>query len=238
MPPALKTIIIDNEALTFQQIEEKFGVTRELINKRTSKKNISQEQAVLMGVSMKQKLKKGQKIGHLTVIDHLLPLKTKNRKRNSNARYIFECECGNIVEKLGITVLKSPNPTCNKRGCHLGGKVFDNGTESELYQTWAGMKQRCYNKNNPSYNYYGGIGISVCDRWLNDFRAFEEDMGVRPKDFTLDRINPFGNYEPKNCKWSDKETQAKNIKRNFDLISHINYLEKLLIDNNIKFRKI
>ena len=100
------------------------------------------------------------------------------------------------------------------------------------------MKQRCYNHNNPSYNYYGGIGIKVCDEWLNDFRQFEKDMGKRPDGYSLDRINPYGNYEPTNCKWSDKETQAKNVKKNFDLITHINYLEELLRDNGVEYQKI
>ena len=237
MPPKPKLIEIENELLSFKEIQDKYGVSRSLINKRTSTLNITQEEAVLMGKPTKSKLKTGDKVGHLTVVKYV-ELNNQPKKRNTNARYLFKCDCGNIVEKYGITAMKSPNAVCNQRGCLFGGKVFDDGKSSPIYQTWAGMKQRCYNPKNPSYNYYGGIGVRVCDKWLNDFRQFEKDMGERPKGYTLDRINPYGNYEPTNCKWSDKETQAKNVKKNFDLITHINYLQELLEFNDITFNKI
>ena len=35
-------------------------------------------------------------------------------------------------------------------------------------------------------------------------------MGERPRDCSLDRIDPKGNYERKNCRWADKDTQATN----------------------------
>lgn len=74
------------------------------------------------------------------------------------------------------------------------------------------MKSRCYNKNRHSYRHYGGRGIKVCDRWLNDFWAFVKDMGDRPKDHSLDRINNDGNYDPSNCKWSTQTEQVRNTR--------------------------
>lgn len=79
-----------------------------------------------------------------------------------------------------------------------------------LYQTWLGMKARCFNPNNPHYTNYGGRGIQVCDKWVNNFKQFAADMGERPKGFTLDRIDNDGNYTPSNCKWSTKKEQQKN----------------------------
>lgn len=66
-------------------------------------------------------------------------------------------------------------------------------------------------KNNKSYAHYGGRGITICDEW-NDFLVFLADMGKRPDGKTLDRIDPNGNYEPSNCKWSTQSEQMANIR--------------------------
>ena len=80
---------------------------------------------------------------------------------------------------------------------------------SPTYNTWHTMKQRCLNPNNDGYPYYGGRGITICDRWL-DFNNFLEDMGERPENMTLDRIDSNGNYCKENCKWSTKSEQSRN----------------------------
>ena len=92
------------------------------------------------------------------------------------------------------------------------------------YNTWAMMKQRCYNPKHKSYKNYAGRGIKVCDRWKNSFKAFLEDMGLRPKETTLNRINNDGDYEPSNCQWADNLTQNRNmshVKLNAKLAAYI-----------------
>jgi len=76
------------------------------------------------------------------------------------------------------------------------------------------MKMRCNNPNDEHYPDYGARGIRVCDRWVNDFKAFVADMGERPEGLTLDRIDVDGNYEPSNCRWADYFTQNNNTRRN------------------------
>ena len=82
--------------------------------------------------------------------------------------------------------------------------------EHHLYTTYARIKQRCYDINDPAYPYYGARGITVCQRWLDDFWNFVEDMGERPQGFSLDRQDTNGNYSPDNCRWADCATQSSN----------------------------
>ena len=82
------------------------------------------------------------------------------------------------------------------------------------YNIVDGMKQRCSNPKNCRYEKYGGRGITVCDRWSEygylGVKNFIEDMGNKPKGFTLDRIDVNGNYEPSNCRWADPKMQSFN----------------------------
>jgi len=80
-----------------------------------------------------------------------------------------------------------------------------------LYSVWLGMKTRCYNENQANYKWYGARGVEVCKRWRESFEAFLSDVPERPtEDHTLDRIDPHGDYEPGNIRWSLPTTQAQN----------------------------
>lgn len=74
------------------------------------------------------------------------------------------------------------------------------------------MKQRCYNRNNPAYQYYGGKGIQICAPWLNDFMAFKEwslNDGYN-ENLSIDRIDPSAGYSPDNCRWVTMRQQQNN----------------------------
>ncbi len=88
------------------------------------------------------------------------------------------------------------------------------GQRPSIYNTWRGMKKRCYRAANKDFANYGGRGITVCDRWRQSFAAFASDMGPKPTPaHSIDRINNDGNYEPSNCRWATVAEQHAN-KRN------------------------
>lgn len=81
------------------------------------------------------------------------------------------------------------------------------------YPIWLAMRQRCNNQNNKKYPRYGGRGIKICQRW-NDFWLFLKDMSQRPSsDYSIERVNNDGNYEPDNCIWKLKNQQQWNTSK-------------------------
>lgn len=131
---------------------------------------------------------------------------------------LFVCDCGNFFRAKIRNVKYGSRKSC---GCAHYNALMDrntthNLTSNDVFHTYKGMMRRCNDKNLKHYEYYGGRGIKVCDRWSKPngegLKNFYEDMGERPKGLTLDRIDPDGDYEPNNCRWADLETQARNQK--------------------------
>jgi len=160
----------------------------------------------------------GQKFNRLLVIED-----TGKRRKNGTIIWLCKCDCGNFIKtskdnldratkscgclQKEITGQRSKgNSYCLKHGHWSGGKA------SRTWKSWNSMKHRCLNENAPNYKYYGGRGITICDRWLNKngFENFLEDMGERPEGTSIDRVDNEGNYQPSNCKWSTPKEQINN----------------------------
>jgi len=145
----------------------------------------------------------GRKFNNLTALRYI-----KNSP-NGTAVWLWKCECGNEYEADAWSVKRGATKGC---GCVRGErhKAFN----SKEYHTWETMKGRCTRPNLRSYRYYGARGIRVCERWMNSFSAFMEDMGPKPTPkHTIDRINNDGNYEPGNCRWATMSEQNKNKRK-------------------------
>jgi hypothetical protein len=128
------------------------------------------------------------------------------------------CDCGNFFIVRNCNIRRTASCGCARRES-LIKRNFKHGHSirgefTPEYMTWNNMLWRCSNLEDP---YYGGRGITVCDRWKNSFEAFLQDMGFRPKgmhglrsEYSIDRKDVNGNYEPSNCHWATVEEQAAN----------------------------
>jgi hypothetical protein len=160
-------------------------------------------------------VKEGDKYNRLTIIREIEPtISSYNKIRR---RFECICDCGNIWKGF-LFVLR--NGTTKSCGCFKTETTTTHGKKYTVeYRTWLGMKQRCYYEKTINFKDYGGRGIKVCDRWLNSFVNFYQDMGDRPKGTSIDRINNDGNYEPSNCRWATRREQNRN-KRNVKSNKH------------------
>lgn len=89
--------------------------------------------------------------------------------------------------------------------------------QTPTYNCWSNMLSRTRNKKHPGYKNYGGRGITVCNDWLK-FENFLNDMGEKPRNLSIDRVNNDGNYNKKNCRWATQKEQCQNQRKNIIII--------------------
>ncbi len=161
---------------------------------------------------------KGTRFGNVVAIDI-------SHRQKGSVYWNCQCDCGNKIKVAGGTLRYRGNISC---GCNKGKKISEKlSTHKESYgegqtpeyRAWNSMKRRCYNPKAHAFHRYGGKGVSVCDKWLNSYENFLEDMGRRPSELhSLDRINGDRDYSKENCRWADKKEQARNTYRSINVI--------------------
>lgn len=139
-------------------------------------------------------------------INDLLVISVSEKKKNNRISVKCKCDCGNTKTIEAYQLLRA-NMKPISCGCKKNNRGFP-----KTYYSWKSMKERCHIETHHAYKNYGGRGVKVCERWLGDsgFENFTKDMGQRPEGKTLDRIDPDGDYTPKNCKWSTYKEQGEN----------------------------
>ena len=160
----------------------------------------------------------GETFGRLSVISY-----AGGRKKQSgqvvhywNCKCVCDSEC--IVGHDNLRNKRTESCGCykiDKATKHGASRGNSGGKPSSEYRKWMAMKNYCLYPEDKNYKHYGGIGISICDRWLYSFENFLSDVGPRPDGCRLGRIDKSGNYEPGNCKWMTlRETLGESMKAN------------------------
>lgn len=152
----------------------------------------------------------GQKFNKLLVIGGCI-------KEKGFLKVLCRCDCGKekYIEKSKVVIGKTKS--C---GCFSIERLIERNSKhgmryTRLYDTWRSMKKRCNNINNKNY---GGRGVSYCSEWekFEPFKdwAFLNGWNESDLKISLDRIDPNGNYEPFNCRFTDNITQQNNKRNN------------------------
>lgn len=100
-------------------------------------------------------------------------------------------------------------------------------SDSSIYWRYKHMLRRCYDPRCPEFRWYGGNGVTVCDRWNpakgGSFENFYADMGDPPSTqeeggrWEIDKdIAVPGNkvYGPEFCQWVTCVENACGVRSN------------------------
>ena len=80
--------------------------------------------------------------------------------------------------------------------------------KDKLYTIYLRMCERCSKgSNNPKYKLYRERNIQVLFDGPQHFKEWALSHGYKPG-LTIDRIDPYGNYEPSNCRWVTLEENS------------------------------
>lgn len=127
-------------------------------------------------------------------------------------RWLCKCECGTLKEVDSGPLKSGATKSC---GCLKSEKARLRLTKhglcnTQLYNSWRGMKERCTKLNNSHFEIYGGRGITFDPRWalFSNFLADMQDSYT--EGLELDRVDVNGNYSKDNCRWSSQGEQCYN----------------------------
>lgn len=156
----------------------------------------------------------GERYGRLVVLGY-----------HGHTQWFCLCDCGAIAVTSRVCLRRGMTKSCGclSRETSRDRNLVHGYSGTRVYRIWSHIKSRCYEPTNVGYELYGGRGVKVCQRWMESFAAFLEDMGDPPTDkHSIDRINSDGDYTPENCRWATSTQQNRNRRNN----RVITYLDK------------
>lgn len=169
----------------------------------------------------------GQKFGRLTVLREAEPYISP--KGHKSQRWFCRCDCGNEKVVMRGHLCDGATISC---GCYHSSELTKRNTKhgyanEKLYAIYRGIKCRCYNPHHGDYQRYGAKGVTMCEEWKNDYGVFrewayasgykEEVLPNGRSQWTIDRIDVKGNYEPSNCRWITIQAQMNNKSNNYPI---------------------
>lgn len=151
--------------------------------------------------------------------DRLLVIELDHTDAKYQKYWLCACDCGNktVVRQDKLTSGAKRSCGCLMTSYRKELQVTAT-TEARRYtrNSYKAMISRCYRESMGSYKKYGAKGITVCDRWRfgdginNGWTCFFIDMGPRPKNMSIDRIDSSRGYSPDNCRWATVVEQNTN----------------------------
>ena len=160
----------------------------------------------------------GRILGELTVIEKSAHRASPSGKKRPT--YRCRCSCGNIIVKTSSSLRsKTGAKHC---GCKTKQKLlntiqnrdpFTVKTRWKAFSSYTHMLARCYDSREYGYEEYGGRGITVSEEWRDSFWKFLDDMGERPENHVIDRIDPNKNYYKENCRWVERSLSSFNTRK-------------------------
>lgn len=180
----------------------------------------------------------GQRFGKWYVI-------SRASNRGKAVMWLCHCDCGKekVVHGTSLKSGASTNCGCGRIEKH---RKTHGLTKHPLYRVWQRMKGCTHSPSHQDYDNYGGRGISMCDEWKTDFKNFY-DWSMNngwEKGLEIDRINTNGDYEPSNCRFTDRKGQMQNTRRthiityNGETHSITEWAEKLGMNRNTLYNRL
>ena len=157
-----------------------------------------------MAINGKAKDLTGQTFGFWKVISL-----AEGRSRHGHRMFLCQCICGKTKVLRGSMLTNGTSVSCRCQTSKLKNITHDM-SYTRTYSTWASMRERCNNPKSFGYENYGAKGIKVCNEWNSSFEKFFSDMGERPLNTTIDRIDNSKGYFKGNCRWASPKLQTLN----------------------------